>query len=952
MSGRVLRLLPLLCLLATACGAPEARHVDAPQPTSTARAAVDELDRPLPLDARIVKGTLANGLTYYVLPHKKPEKRAQIWLAVNAGSVLEDDDQRGLAHFVEHMGFNGTKRFPKQDLIAFLEKSGVRFGADLNAYTSFDETVYKLQVPTDKPEIVDKAVSVLRDWSDAVTFDPAEVEKERGVVLEEWRLGRGARMRLLDKQAPVVFRGSKYAERITIGKPEIIKGAPRETLVRYYKDWYRPDLMAVVAVGDFDAAEMKAKIEKEFGSLPAATKPKPRPSIELPPHKETLVSVETDREMPTTSVTITTKLPRRPEASARDYRRAIVEQLHGAMLNARFDEIRRDPNAPFLSAQSGTSNFVRTADAFRESAIVKEDGIERGLGALLEEIARLEKHGFVASELDRAKKRLLRSFERSAAERDKTDASDYAAEIVRNFLEGEAMPGREAELELVKRFLPTITLEELNGLSKTLAAGSRVITVTGPSTIVRPTEAAILAIEKDVASRQIAPYADAAPTDPLMKEAPAPGKIAKTSAVAEVGVTEWTLTNGVRVIAKPTDFANDQVRMSAFSPGGTSLIKDADFISAQFADEVVSQGGLGTFDAIQLRKALAGKVASVRPRISELEEGLTGGSAAGDLETMLQMAHLTFRAPRQDDQAFAAWRVRETAGVKNRRLSPERTFQEDMLVFSTQNHPRRRPTTPEILDQIDLKKAMGVYQDRFADASDFTFLFVGNFEVEKLKALTEVYLGSLPTKKRKETWKDVKAFYPKGIKTNTVEKGTEPKSQVVLTFHGDAKWSRDTENEMRMLIEVLRHRLRQTLREDLGGVYGVSVGGAITRRPRQEYRLTVSFGCSPENVEKLKKAVFDEIKAVQEKGTDEEMLAKIKETRRRSHEISLKDNGFWLRELERAYTYGDDPKLILDEASLIEKVTSDHVRDAAKKYAKSDQYIFGVLKPEATGSKK
>lgn len=947
MSRRLLTALSLLLLSACVPAQEPVRPQGSASTTaSVAPPPVDELDRPLPLDARIKRGTLDNGLTYYVLAHKKPEKRAQIWLAVNAGSVLEDDDQRGLAHFVEHMGFNGTKRFPKQELIAFLEKAGVRFGADLNAYTSFDETVYKLQVPTDDATLMNRGVAVLRDWADGVSFEPDEVEKERGVVLEEWRLGRGARMRLFDKQAPVVFNGSKYADRITIGKPEIIQRASRETLLRFYRDWYRPDLMAVIAVGDFDAAEMEARIKSEFGSMAAPKSPRPRPKVELPAHKTTLVSIETDREMPSTSVGIASQTPHRPEASARDYRRSLGEQLYGMMLNARLEEVRRSPNPPFLGAFAGSGGLVRTADAFRQSAMVREDGIERGLGALFEETLRVERHGFTQPELERAKKRLLRNFEQSAKEADTLDSSELTAEIVRNFLEDEAMPGRQAELALAQRFVPSFDLAELNAMAKTLAEGSRVITVTGPNTIAKPTVEGLLAIEASVAKREIAAYTDAAPSEPLMKTPPVKGSIVKTTTIPELGVTEWTLSNGARVIVKPTDFKGDEVKLSAFSPGGTSLVKDADYIPAEFADEVISEGGLGAFDAVSLRKALTGKIASVRATIGELEEGVSGAASAADLETMLELVHLSFTAPRKDEKAFATWRAREIESVKNRRLSPERTFQEDLLSFSTQDHVRRRPTTPETLDKIDLDKSLGFYRDRFADASDFTFVFVGNVDMDKLKTLTETYLASLPSTKRKESWKDVNVKTPSGVQTKIVERGTEPKSMVSLSFHGNDAWSIDNESDVRLLGDVLRHRLRQTLREDMSGVYGVQVTAQLRRRPRAEYQLSIGFGCAPENVDKLKQAIWEEIKKLQDKGVDEDLLAKLKELRRRGNETDLKDNDFWLHELERAYKYGDDPRLIIDLDASMKRLTSDRAKRAAKKYLKSGEYILGVLRPE------
>jgi len=943
--------LTLLLSILAACGpAPTAvtpKPVASTSPSASASTVAETADPPLPLDTRVKKGTLANGLTYYVLPHKKPEKRAQVWLAVNAGSVLEDEDQRGLAHFVEHMGFNGTTRFPKSALVDMLEKSGVSFGADLNAYTSFDETVYTLTVPTDG-DLLGKAISVLRDWSDAVTFDPNEVEKERGVVLEEWRLGRGAQMRLFDKQAPVLFHGSKYAERITIGKPEIIKGAPRDALVRFYKDWYRPDLMAVICVGDFDPAAVEAKIKDEFASLKMPANPRPRPAVAVPPHAEQLVSIETDPEQQTTVVSINSKMPHRPIASAKDYRRTIAEQIFNAMLNARFDEIRRRPNAPFMFAGSRSGAFVRTADAFTQFATVREGAVIDGLSAVLEEMLRVERHGFVASELDRAKRDVMRQFEQSVKQRDTEDGRTFAREIVRNFLQGESMPGAEAELELATKILPTITLEELNVLGKSLGTGSRVVTVTGPATMTKPTEAQIVATMKDVTGRDIKPYDDGGPTAPLMAKTPAPGAVASTKTIAEIGVTEWTLKNGVKVVVKPTDFKNDEVRMTAWAQGGTSVASDADYeTAARYASAVVAQGGVGTFDATTLRKMLSGKVVSVSAYIGEIEEGVNGNASPSDLESMFQLVYLTFTAPRKDEAAFQAWRARESEAARNRRLSPEGSFFEDLALFSTQNHKRRQPTTPESLAKIDLDKAIAFYKDRFADASGFTFVLVGNLDLEKTKTLVETYLGSLPSTNKKEKFKDVNVVRPTGVAKKQIAKGSEPKARVVLTFHGKEAWSRDTDNDIRMLGEVLRIRLREVLREDMGGVYGVSASGSVSRRPKQEYTFGISFGCSPDNIDKLEKAVFDEIKAIQANGIGADYIAKIKELRRRARETSLKENGWWLRELGTAYTYGDDPKLVLDFDSSLNKITSDRVKAAAKKYLASTQYILGELRPAA-----
>jgi zinc protease len=588
---------------------------------------------------------------------------------------------------------------------------------------------------------------------------------------------------------------------------------------------------------------------------------------------------------------------------------------------------------------------VRDSDSFRQSASVKEDGVLAGYGSLLEEVLRVERHGFTQTELDRARSHMLRQYQQTVKERDKTDSRSFAQEIVRNFLVEETMPGPEAELALVQKFLPTYTLAELNQLGKVMGAGSHVISVTGPATMPRVSQEQLFATQKSVAAREIKPYEDADPNAKLMAQAPVPGPVVKTREIPEIGVTEWTLKNGVRVVVKPTTFSNDEVKVSGFAPGGTSLAKDADYDSARFADTIVAQGGIGPLDATKLRKALADKLASVSVHIGELQEDVFGTASPSDLETLFQLLHLSFTAPRKDETALAAWRSREIESVKNRRLSPETTFAEDLQIFSTQNHPRRRPTTPETLSKLDWEKSIAFYKERLGDASGFTFVFVGNVELGTLKPLVETYLGSLPAKGRKETWRDPKVTWPAGTQTKTVTKGTEPKSSVRLTFHGVERWSRDTENDMRMLGEVLSMRLREVLREDMGGVYGVRAGGSIIRRPHPEYTFGVSFGCAPENVDKLTKAVFDEIKTLQEKGIGDDYITKVKELRRRAHETNLKDNAFWGRELETAYTFGDDPKLIPDITAMTEKVSSDRVKTAAKKYL-GKEYVLGVLKPE------
>ena len=720
-SSSVVRLAPLVLFL-SACAARPAQVASpaAPPPSSREASAPDrtlgELDRPLPLDPRVHRGTLPNGLTYYVRRHGVPENRAYFRLVVNAGSAFEDDDQRGLAHFIEHMGFNGTRRFPRQALVDTLERLGMRYGADLNASTTFDDTIFMLEVPSDKPEPMTKALQMLRDWAGDVSFDPVEIDKERGVVLEEWRLGRGASLRILEKEIPLLFQGSRYAVRLPIGTPETLRTAPREALLRFYRDWYRPDRMAVIAVGDFDVADIEARIKAEFADLAAPKSPRPVPEVTLPAHAETLVSIETDPEMPRASVALYSMRPHQPEGTAREYRKSLGEQLYHAMLSARLDEIRRRTDAPFLGAFSGGASIVRFADAVVQGAEVREDGVMRGLAAILEEVARVERHGFTASELDRARREMQRGYERLVTEREKLDGAQFASEIGRNFLENEAMPGPEAELMLARGFLPTFTLAELNGLGRNWAESGRVITVSGPASMKTPSKGEILALATAVHDREVTPWQDDVADAPLLAQAPTPGLVVSERAVPELGIKEWTLGNGVRVVLKTTRLKNDEVLMTSFSPGGHSLVEDKDYESAAFSDEIVAESGVGKFGAVQLQKMLAGKVVNVSPSVDELGESISGSASPSDLETLFQLTHLYFTAPRRDEQAFAAWRARRSQEVRNRTLSPERSFMDDVQRFVSSDHPRRRPLTPERIGRVAGKLETAALENKAAGA--------------------------------------------------------------------------------------------------------------------------------------------------------------------------------------------------------------------------------------------
>ena len=946
-------LVTLLFASAVACGGskPKPTVIDMPAEDVTARPADPPptqvpVDPVSPLDPAIKRGTLSNGLTYFVVKHQKPEQRASLWLAVNAGSVLEDEDQRGLAHFVEHMAFNGTKRFPKQQIVDFIEKSGMRFGADVNAYTGFDQTVYQLTVPTDDHPVMLKGLDILRDWAADVSFDPVEVDKERGVVLEEWRLGRGADARIFDKQFPIILQGSKYGVRLPIGLPEVLKTAPRDTLVRFYKDWYQPQNMAVIAVGDFDEAQIEKEIKARFADLAKQPNAKARTVVPVPHDHPTLITIETDKEMPYTSVSVYDKMDHRRESTKGDYRRFVVEGIYNRMLGARLSELSEDPEAPFLWAGAGTGGFVRTSDTFNRYAGAKEGRVEDALTVLFREITRVEKHGFLASELARASKDQLADSETSAAEWEKTPSPDLADEITRLFFEDEQMPGRHVELAFNREFIPTITLDELNHLARTWGGETgRVIAIQGPAKTKLPTADRVKALVAAATSGPVDPWKDDGGDKPLMATKPAPGKVAKTTHDDANDVTTWTLANGIRVLVKPTTFQNDEILFTGFQRGGHSLVADKDFVNARFAADIVSSSGVGDFDSTALRKVLAGKEARAGVGIGELSESVNGSARPADLETALQLAYLRITAPRKDPKAFARWKASQLEDVRNKALDPERTFFEEMSSVTSSKHPRYAPETVEMINKVDHDRALALYKERFADAGDFTFVFVGNIDVATLQPLVESYLGSLPSKGRKETWKDVGVKFPTGKVVKELQLGSEPKAFFDLSMNASDKWSIEAVRDATILSMVLRIRLREVLREDMGGVYGVSAWASVWREPKQKRDFGVFFGCAPENVDKLRAAVFDEVAKIAKDGIGDEYLEKVKETLKRTRETDSKTNWWWMNQIRNAAYFNDDLGKQLDVGAVIARVSKANVQASARHFFDPKAYVLGIMRP-------
>ncbi len=907
------------------------------------------LDSRIPIDPAIRTGTLANGLRYYVRRNTQPAARAELRLVVNAGSVLEADDQVGLAHFVEHMAFNGTVHFPKLEVIRFMESIGMRFGPSINAFTSFDETVYMLQVPTTDVAVLDRALFVLEDWAHNVSFDPEEIDKERGVIIEEWRSRRGAAARLQDRQLPILLAGSRYATRLPIGTVDVLQTFPHERLVQFYRDWYRPDLMAVIAVGDFDPAEIEQRVRDRFSQIPAVASPTPRPVETVPARTDPAYLVLTDPELTTTQVRVDRLMPADDQSTIAAYRANIVEGLFSSMLSARFSDVVQRPDAPFMGAGAGRTSIVRTAEARSLVATVKEGGAEAGLEALFVEMARVARFGFTPEELARQKLNLARSIERAAAERETQPSASLAAEYSRNFLQDEPIPGIDYERALHDRFLPGITLEEINARARdwTPATG-RMVTITAPATpdVVMPTEARLAEVIAGAAARATTPWEERTPTAALMTTTPAPGRVTATVEHAASGITEWTLSNGARVVLKPTTFKQDEILFRAFSPGGASLASDADWISASTAAQVVAAGGLGALSTPDLRRTLAGVAASVTPSISLYEQGLSGGGSPKDLETLFQLIHLRFTEPRADRQIFDVIRDQTRSALANQANSPGYAFSEALSEVMTQGHPRGRSLTPAMIDEMDLDRSLAFYRARFANAAGFTFVFVGTFDPATMRPLVEQYLASLPSTGQPESWRDVGLRAPQGeVIARRLARGLEPRSQTQLIFTGPFEYRQDRRTAIRALAMVLQSRLLTVLREDLGGTYSVNVGASYTRIPHQDYRVTIAFGSDPDRVDALQSRVLEEIAAIKADGPLPREVSDTREALLREFETGTRQNGYLLTQIAGRYESGEDVDGFFTLDDGYRALTVDDVHDAAKRYLDTNSYIVVTLMP-------
>ncbi len=904
----------------------------------------------LPTDPNVIIGKLPNGLTYYIRKNIQPKNRAELYLVNKAGSILETDDQRGLAHFTEHMAFNGTRDFPKNELVSYLQKSGVKFGADLNAYTSFDETVYQLPLPTDSVKLFERGFDILVNWAGLLTFDPKEIDSERGVVLEEERLrGKNAQERMQQQTLPVLLNHSRYAERLPIGKEEILKNFNPETIKSFFHDWYRPDLQAVIAVGDFDVKLVEHLIKTKFSVLKNPLNEKPRIKYNIPASVGTAVKIVTDKEFPYTVAQVVVKHPQGTFHTEADYLRSVRINLFNQMINSRLSELLQKPNPPFLYAQASYVGFLGHQNAFSTVVVAKSvDQLQNAIKTALNEVERARKFGFTQTELDRAKQNNLTGMENAFKEKDKTESVSFVGQYQQNFLRSEAIPGIEFEYNFYKNNIGSIKLEEINALaSKFISDQNRVVVVNAPEKEKAnlPTEQTLLSWV-NATGKDITAYIDNVSSKPLLDKEPVPGKIISETKDASIGVTTLTLSNGVKLFLKPTDFKNDQILIYGYHFGGTSLAGDKDFDSAGFASDMVGTSGIADMTQIQLGKMLSGKNVWMTPFISEITQGLSGGSSPKDFETALQLLYLYFTQPRKDLDIWQSKVSQIKALLTNRSLNPESVFIDTVFAVLGDHNYRRMPFTLDRLNNANLNKAYDFYKARFADANGFTFSLVGSFDIEKIKPLLEKYFGGLPTVGSTGTYKNLDIHTPAGQLTKAVYKGIGDKSSVRIVFSGGYDYNNANNLQLGALEEVMNIKLLERLREKESGVYSPGIDISNSKIPNSRYSITVKFTCAPANVDKLINATMEEINKIKQNGAQLVDIQKFQAEEKRSTEVYLKQNEFWSSALLTYAQNGDNPDKILDHISSLKNITVESTKETANKYLNDANFIKLILYPE------
>lgn len=910
------------------------------QPTAQAAQRADTTLALPPRDTAVTIGTLPNGLTYYIRNNREPERRVELRLVVKVGSLQEDDDQQGLAHFLEHMAFNGTKNFKGQDLVKYLESIGMRFGGDLNASTSYDRTIYMLTVPTDKDGALATGFQILDDWAQAISFDPQDVKDERGVVLGEWRARLGAGSRIRIHTDSILLGKSRYLDRQPIGLPERIENATREQLLRYYRDWYRPDLMAVVVVGDIDKAQIEGLIKQHFGDLTSPKKKRARKDYTIPTHAQPLVSVVTDPELTGTKIELVQKFAPEPRNTVARSKASITQSLFSAILNKRLHDIATKSNAPFLGAGTGFGDFVGGMHVHTVMGVnLRDDAIIPGFKAALMEVERIAQHGVTDEELDREKRSAKAGYTQSLITRSKITSASYANAYVNTYVDGGNPVAVEDRVAFSRALLESITKEDVAALARKWKRRDNLALVAmlpQKEGLVPPTTSELLAVLDEVSKAQLAAERaeeSVASTRELMPTLPTPGKVVAESTIAEIGATQWELANGAKVILKPTEFTPDQILLTGYGWGGTSVLADGEPLrDAVLARSLPALAGLGDFSATDLRNALVGRLLSAGMGIGRFNQSVSGNSTARDLETLFQLIHLHFTSPRLDTEAIESWKQRTKTAIEGRIASPEAHFADSLGAILSQGHPRNRHLTPAAIDSINPENALAIYRERFADAGDFTFVLVGDFKVDSVRPLVELYLASLPSQPSSRGWKDDGVRSPQGVIEKEFRMGREPRARTTFVYTGPFAHSESEQVGLGAMTNILGTRLRERLRESLGGTYSVNVGAGLQSIPTRTYSVQITFDAAPERVDEMRRAVVDEIEKLRKSGPTKAELSKVLEEYSRQTELSLKDNRFWLQMIA-AYDQMERPLAELANYSDLFKVLNPSLlQEMAKRY--------------------
>ena len=907
-------------------------------------------DAKLPFDKDVIKGKLENGFQYYIRKNAEPEKRVTMYLAMKVGSILEDENQLGLAHFMEHMNFNGLKHFPKNELIDYLQKAGVRFGSDLNAYTSFDETVYQLPIPSDDPELLKNGLQVMRDWAQDAMLDTEEINKERGIIMEEMRGGRGAQQRMRDQYFPVMLNGSRYSDRLPIGTEKIVMNFDPEVIRQFHKDWYRPDLQSLIIVGDIDPKQMEAEVKRLFSDMkvPANKKPRTEYKVDLL-NKNQFIKV-TDPEMSYTIGQIFIKHPEEKVVTVKDYRRDLLKDVFNQMINARLRELGQSANPPFIQGGVDISGFIGGLDNMGAFFVSKPGQFEDGFKAVVRELDRFQRFGFTESEFKRAISSISKNNESSYVERDKRKSDSYVNTYLNHFLNDGPALGNEDRYELTKQLLPTLTLKEVEDIAKEFYVDTnRDVLILAPETDKDklPDEAAVNSWFDSIDKEDLKAYEDKVSDLPMLSKAPVKGSIKSEKSIDKIETKEIILSIGVKVLLKPTKFKNDEISINAYSPGGTSLYSDADYMSASFAGNLVNSSGIGQLNTVELQKSLTGKDVNISPYISERAEGLRGSTDKESLKTAFEMIYGYFTEPRIEDDVFQSVISKQKDMMANRENDPNFVYSDAIQRTLYGNSIRRVPYSLKDLENVNQAKALEIYKDRFADASDFTFVIVGSFTEDEIKPYLEEYLAALPTTNRKEEAKDLNLYENnKGVE-KVVNKGKEAKAMVRLTMYGDYTYNEQENLNTSALETILTNKLLERLREEESGVYGTGARFSVSKFPTPRYTFMIGFGTSVDKYQPLINSAIDVIKKIKAEGPSQVDLDKFKIEEKRQLEINLRENGFWAGQLLGSVQNDTDPTKVTRYLEELDKVSIESVKAAANKYLKEENFYKFILLPDA-----